>query len=357
MKRLYIGFPIEDYSSAKSFANYIATKTGVHPFLGTMSVPSQSQDAAALITCDLALFFLSPNSNSSKEEIAQIRLADDLSKRYSFIILEGTCLTGEIVALSCRSDQIHLSDPRQLSKLISNVRQLFLSQDYSIAANCLNGFSFVDLGLNVLWASSNLGTTLPDVGGDYFAWGETAPKNEYSWYTYAFEPKDRNMYDVLEEEEDLTAIGFTRYDCFDSKLYLEAIDDAASLILGSPWRIPSIDDFSELLDNCNWEWIDLRYNPDAKDYQRPHIGIRLISRINGHALFLPVTGYKCYDSGHEYLKESDSIGAYQSANLNCDTPIESRYLYFDSSRRSIRSATRELGFNIRPVFPRSALNK
>jgi len=357
MNGLYIGFPIEDYSIAKSFAAYLEAETGVQPVLGTMSAASQSQDAAALTACDLALFFLSSNSSSSKEEISQIRLADGLSKRHSFIVIDGICLTGEIAALSCRSDQIHLSDSRQLSKLISNVRQLLLEQDYSLEADCLNDYPFVDLGLSVLWATSNLGTSLPDMGGDYFAWGETAPKDEYSWFTYAFEPKDRNMYDVLEEEEDLTAIGFARYDCFDSKLYLDAVDDAATFMRGNPWRIPSEDDFRELLDNCDCEWVDHRSNPDADDYQHPVIGLRMTSRINGRILFLPAAGYKRYDadSGHGCLEESGSMGAYQCANRNEDNPIESRYLYFDGSRRSIRSASRELGFSIRPVFPKSVL--
>lgn len=37
----------------------------------------------------------------------------------------------------------------------------------------------VDLGLSVKWAACNLGASAPEEYGDYFAWGETAPKSYY----------------------------------------------------------------------------------------------------------------------------------------------------------------------------------
>ena len=42
---------------------------------------------------------------------------------------------------------------------------------------------FVDLGLpsGTLWATCNVGATIPEEYGDYFAWGETVPKTIYDW--------------------------------------------------------------------------------------------------------------------------------------------------------------------------------
>jgi len=359
MNGLYIGFPIEDYSAAKSLAEHLATTTGVRPTLGTMQLASESQDAAALISSDLALFILSTNSVASKEEIAQIHMAEKLSKMYSFVILEGTSLSGEIDALSCRSDRIHLSDPRQVDKLISNVRSLFTKQDFFVSGNNLNGHPLIDMGLDTLWSECNLGSPLPDVGGDYFAWGETVPKDRYSWFTYAFEPKDRNLYEVLEEEEDVEHIGFVRYDCFDMKVRLGAVDDAATRTWGDPWRIPTADEFKEVIENCDGEWVEQRCDPDAHDYGRPVIGLRLTSRINGNILFLPAAGYKYYDDqdGTDLLVGNGTVGAYQSSDRDETSPHEACYLYFDKGRRSIRRVTREIGLNIRPVVSRSALKK
>ena len=206
-----------------------------------------------------------------------------------------------------------------------------ITQKFTCDGESLNGHSFIDLGLDTLWSECNLGSRVPVVGGDYLAWGETAPKNEYSWFTYAFEPKDRNLYKVLEELDDVTEIGFVRYDCFDSKIHLDPVDDAATFSWGNPWRIPSADDFKA--------W--------------------LTSRINGNHLFLPAAGYKYYDDldGNGCLRESGSVGAYQSADRNIETPLEARYLYFDSTRQALRYVTREIGLNVRPVFSRSALNR
>lgn len=234
-----------------------------------------------------------------------------------------------------------------------------ITQKFTCEGESLNGHSFIDLGLDTLWSECNLGSRVPVVGGDYLAWGETAPKNEYSWFTYAFEPKDRNLYKVLEELDDVTEIGFVRYDCFDSKIHLDPVDDAATFSWGNPWRIPSADDFKALLANCDCEWVEQRCGPDSGDDERPVIGLRLTSRINGNHLFLPAAGYKYYDDldGNGCLRESGSVGAYQSADRNIETPLEARYLYFDSTRQALRYVTREIGLNVRPVFSRSALNR
>ena len=45
-------------------------------------------------------------------------------------------------------------------------------------------FKAVDLGLSVKWATFNLGATKPQASGDFFSWGETEPKSNYSWSTY-----------------------------------------------------------------------------------------------------------------------------------------------------------------------------
>ena len=46
-----------------------------------------------------------------------------------------------------------------------------------------NGHEYVDLGLpsGLKWATCNVGASSPEDYGDYFAWGETSPKAEYTW--------------------------------------------------------------------------------------------------------------------------------------------------------------------------------
>ena len=53
-----------------------------------------------------------------------------------------------------------------------------------------DGVEAVDLGLSVKWANMNVGAKKPSGFGSYFAWGETKPKEYYSWGTYIWTKGD-----------------------------------------------------------------------------------------------------------------------------------------------------------------------
>ena len=46
---------------------------------------------------------------------------------------------------------------------------------------------YVDLGLSVKWATCNLGAATPEEIGNYYAWGETTPKDTYFKNNYKYE--------------------------------------------------------------------------------------------------------------------------------------------------------------------------
>ncbi len=103
----------------------------------------------------------------------------------------------------------------------------------------------VDLGLSVMWASCNLGAESPTDTGDLFAWGETAPKSEYSWATYKWcNGTNRTLTKYCSLES---------YGTVDNKRVLDPEDDAAKVNLGDKWRMPTEDDYRELLYDCTWE--------------------------------------------------------------------------------------------------------
>lgn len=88
-------------------------------------------------------------------------------------------------------------------------------------------------GKKILWAKVNLGATTETETGEYYAWGETKPKNDYSWNTYL---------------------------CQD--YYPEVLDishDAAAVNFGHGWRIPSEEDFVNLKENSIFVYTD-NYN-------------------------------------------------------------------------------------------------
>lgn len=107
-----------------------------------------------------------------------------------------------------------------------------------------------DLGLSVKWAACNLGAGSPEEYGDWYAWGETRVKDEYTWKSYdhceiwMWNNIYLTKYNTVES-----------YGNVDGKLSLEAIDDAASVKLGGSWRIPTEDECRELI-GCRWERID-----------------------------------------------------------------------------------------------------
>lgn len=53
-----------------------------------------------------------------------------------------------------------------------------------------NGHQYVDLGLpsGLMWSDRAIGAVGPVDKGDYFAWGETEPKNEFTTANYKFGP-------------------------------------------------------------------------------------------------------------------------------------------------------------------------
>lgn len=197
---------------------------------------------------------------------------------------------------------------------------------------------YVDLGLpsGLKWAKCNLGASKPSESGDYYAWGETDPKAEYTWATYKWmqagqsEAKYITKYTIADGETG--GIWYDSSGAFigDNKTALVAADDAATAKLGSPWRMPTIDEFQELIDKCTWTWTT---QDGVNGYQ--------VDGPNGNAIFLPA-GYLVigsYRAGYYWsssLSTTESDCAY-SLDLNSDRYFIARtYRYFGCTVRPVR---------------------
>lgn len=114
--------------------------------------------------------------------------------------------------------------------------------------NSIDGHEYVDLGLpsGTLWATCNVGASSPKDYGDFFAWGETSSKLEYSWSNYKY---CRGTYQTLTKYCSSSQYGYKGF--VDNKMELEITDDAAYMNWSINWRIPSIDQYSELLNYCD----------------------------------------------------------------------------------------------------------
>ena len=138
----------------------------------------------------------------------------------------------------------------------------------------------VDLGLpsGTLWATCNIGANSPEEYGDYFAWGETDPKEDYSWSTYKYCNGSYGTMTRYCQESDYGYNGFT-----DDLTELLAEDDAATVNWGSEWQMPSLDQIEELYNK--------EYTTQEWTTQNGVEG-RKITGKNGNSIFLPAAGYR-----------------------------------------------------------------
>ena len=182
---------------------------------------------------------------------------------------------------------------------------------------------YIDLGLSVKWAIENLGESLPGKSGDYYAWGETETKTEYSWSTYQYGSSSS-----LTKYNDDPEKGKV-----DNKTQLELSDDAANAVWGGDWRMPTSAELAELYENCKWE--------------REAQGYRVTSNINGKSIFLPMGG--CM-SGTSIFKPGEQ--AYYWTNTLSDDPSSVHVLYFNNKEYKYDTSPRYYGCFIRPVYPK-----
>lgn len=179
----------------------------------------------------------------------------------------------------------------------------------------------VDLGLSVKWANFNIGAFDPTHYGDYFAWGETEPKETYSWATYKW--------------CDGTEGNMTKYNSADGKTILEPADDAAQVHWGGKWRMPTEEEQQELIDRCRWERITL--NGVA--------GYKVIGP-NGNSIFIPIAG--AYNSFDNQLNSVGSIGWIYSSTIA--TEIRAYEIHIEEGGIQQRNCSRCVGLTIRPVY-------
>lgn len=184
----------------------------------------------------------------------------------------------------------------------------------------INGHKFIDLGLpsGLLWAETNVGASTPYADGDYYAWGETQTKSDYSRGTYKW------------------GSNLTKYNSSDGKTTLEASDDVATVKWGKECRMPSRAEFQELYNKCDWTWKS-NYN-GASGY--------LVKGPNNQTIFLPASGYR--NNGDLY--NHGSYGYYWSSSLGTSNTGYAYYLdFYSGGIGPSYNFLRYNGLSVRPV--------
>ena len=203
-----------------------------------------------------------------------------------------------------------------------------------VTAECqvlVDTHKYVDLGLpsGTLWAACNVGANSPEEYGDYFAWGETEPKNDYRWSTYKY---CKGLYSTMTKYCTSSSDGSV-----DNKTELEPSDDAATVNWGSGWQMPSYEQFDELFYSS--------YTTTTWTTLNDISGMKITSKGNGNSIFLPAAGYP----GVTSLNDAGSDGYYWSRSLRTSYSKNAYYLRFYSSYIYTKDINRYYGRSVRPV--------
>ena len=206
----------------------------------------------------------------------------------------------------------------------------------------------VDLGIvieredvstyHLFWAECNVGAMKPEDAGNHYAWAEIEPNkaSAYFWSNYKW---------ANGAGEKLTKYCTSDWPEFwdgegpiDDRAIIEPEDDIAHIELGEKWRIPTIEEWKALRNNCTWLWTT----------QNGVAGCLVKSNKEGNnnSIFLPAAGN--YTVGG--YNNVGHFGAYWSSSLFItNSPGVAWTLDFTSSNIGFDSFDRCYGFSIRPV--------
>ena len=217
--------------------------------------------------------------------------------------------------------------------------------------NMENGHEYVDLGLNVKWATCNVGAIAPEGYGDFFAWGEIEPyydaglaqdnpqthwkDNKAAGYDMSTYKYCKGSTTTLTKYCNRSEYGYNGF--VDNKTTLDPEDDVAHVKWGGSWRMPTKEELEELRDSCTWVFTTRN---NVKGYV-------ISSNKPGYterSIFLPTAGNRIdinlYNVGVEFGLWSNSI--------NTDRPG----LAWILSYKTMDYIGRGFGFSVRPVCPK-----
>lgn len=215
---------------------------------------------------------------------------------------------------------------------------------------------FIDLGISVNWAQYNAGVNPENLStaeswyGGFYAWAETATKEDYSWATYKYangDPNKLTKYCPIDKPEYWNSEGDP-----DNKTVLDDVDDLYKNTLykyfRNQYRMPTKEEIEELLSLPN-KWVT-----DFKDISglNGRIFAKTQDELDGTfnddtMLFIPAAGF--FD-GSTYVNAGFHCGLW-SSSLNSDYPDLAWNLYFNSDNIHLNgNGYRYNGFSVRCVL-------
>ncbi len=166
----------------------------------------------------------------------------------------------------------------------------------------------VDLGLSVRWATCNVGASSPEDYGDYYAWGETTTKSSYT------------------ESNSVTYNKTIGDDISGNSKY-----DVARAKWGNNWRMPTREEWGELVEKCTWTWTSVN---NIKGYR--------VTASNGNSIFFSFAGFS-------FGSTEWRTGEYWSSTSGSNSKMADLQL-MDSINIYNLQCDRYYGLSVRPVI-------
>ena len=266
---------------------------------------------------------------------------DNCESLSSIYIPDSVTAFGESIFEDCYGLTIFIppTTKTHFERLLPAYKNLLEEQDSGILEGQENGHEYVDLGLSVKWATCNVGATKPYEHGDYFAWGELYPLSGATvWQSnYKFfngKDKECNHFDIISKYNTSSLHGI-----IDNKETLEVEDDVAQYRWGGKWRIPTDEEFRELLAKCTW----------TKTKLNGVVGYIVTSKVEGFldkSIFIPNTGF----AKGLGLIPSGTGATYGSSSLFVEDPTYADVFRINYDSKGVGIEKRINARSIRPVF-------
>lgn len=177
-------------------------------------------------------------------------------------IVSAMVVMASAASINAQTVNVHMKDGQVIKYDYDKVEYVDFSAEGK--ANEIKGA--VDLGLSVLWAKCNVGANTPEEYGDYYCWGEIATKDGYFESNY------------------FRYVGTRYFNSIGTDISGMKYYDAATAKMGTPWRMPTSAELSELVKKCTW----------TKTSVNGVAGFN-VKGPNGNSIFFPCSG-ACIDN-------------------------------------------------------------
>lgn len=182
------------------------------------------------------------------------------------------------------------------------------------------------------WAKKNIGASSETDAGSYFWWGDIDghAKDDQPTFNYVHHN-----------------IGITSYNGDNVKDYyvngkLPSTKDAATALVGKAYRMPTKEDFNELLEKCNAKWY-YRGNSEFNGVA----GLKLTSKMEGYTdryIFLPAAGF----GNQKVIIYENAVGRYWTSTSHKQKQAIA-IIITSSSNIGIEHNDVFMGYSIRPI--------